>query len=461
MAHVFYADEKPLPLVKSKQQKTSVRTKDVKQSWSASLTKFFTFVKWVDDSRIYHLVRLIPRRLFNGFGHLIGYLIMGTSKTVKQRIFSSLTLLHPDLSVRKLEKYALANSKYLGMLILDIFFQLPLTSDLPNTKFFSYQHLDRLDQALKKGKGVIIPTVHIGQYFHVGVSIYNHPKRYPVCIIAKLDNLPLFQNINRSKYNNVYLIAATKFERILPFIKKQMALNRIIVTYHDYSNPSQLRVPIWKERYPTHLIHTPQSYIALHKLTGAEILPAVAIPNNVFGKSTIIFLDNSKIQSISKKYIHQSSKQFHGELSIALNASLYPYVVQYSHLWEEIMRLGAYRMTNELSLEGIQTNQDFIEKSFEKMHEIIDNSYEPERFPFDAQLHDLIDHTYNDILNYSDSLHIFTTFPSTHLSLTGLTGIGELKTIIQFLSEYFRKTGQIEISTHLENLLEQILQISG
>jgi hypothetical protein len=174
------------------------------------------------------------------------------------------------------------------------------------------------------------------------------------------------------------MYASTKFSTIKAQLKQNLENGHTLVMYHDYSSTSQLRVPFIENKFP-YLIHTPQSYIRLHKLTGAEILPLITVPDGTFGNSKLFFLDNTSIMETSRKYWDAPSSEFHGQLSTEINRQMYPYVRQYAPYWEEIMRFAGLRCADKIKFHKNCTLAEGIDQMQGKMISILENSWEPNR----------------------------------------------------------------------------------
>jgi hypothetical protein len=88
------------------------------------------------------------------------------------------------------------------------------------------------------------------------------------------------------------------------------------------------------------LVNVPQGAIALHRATGAPIVPALAIPRGRLTESTLTFFDPAPIQRVSDACKNLPQKEFHGRMSMEINKILFPHLVKYLHTWEEIITIG-------------------------------------------------------------------------------------------------------------------------
>ncbi len=464
MAKVFFADkdhlrhDKQVKKIKAKKgdkNPVTVQNKKPEQSWGDSLQGLFNFIKFIHVNRIYRMEKIFPISGLNMWGHLMGNLI-GSSSKLRKRLNQSMLALYPDKPKKWIAKMALTNIKYLGMLILDVIFRLPQTCDVKKGdmyEHYTYENIDVLDKALAKGKGVIIPILHLGQHFHAPNSIFLGPKRYKMTTVASAKNVPMYQYNNRAYMGNIELFASTSFSKISKYLKRNLERGHCLVMYHDYSSKSQLRVPFIYQKYP-YLIHTPQSYVRLHRLTGAEIIPLIGIPDKTFGKTRMKFLDNTSIMNTSKKYWNESDSEFHGQLSTKINQVMYPWVKIYAHYWEELSRFAGLRCADKLKFPPNCDLSLLLQLSFDKMREIITKSFEPGRK--DALILEKIDNTFKKIKNNIQN-------PSTHfrdhksfIDLSLMNTVSEIKKICCVLVKELTIFNEIDIIPHIQSLNQEL-----
>ncbi len=413
-------------IVKSSSKKDKVkgiRDKKEGQSWGDSLGPVFKVLKFFITKGIYRMYLYTPLYFFNGLGHFIGHFGLGSSGKVKKRTKESLRALYPNYSEKKISKLCDASSKFMGSLVMDIIFGFPQTVHRNGKKNITYKHFERFEQAIAQGKGVIIPTPHVGQFFHANFALACHPNHYKVSTIASIKNIPMYEFNNRAMYDNFHIYGSTSFSLIAPHLKKNLENNHSIIIYHDYSSTKQLRAPFLHGKLP-YLIHTPQSYITLHKQTGAVILPAICHPNGPMGKTTFEFLDNTAIMQASKDNWDKSNKEFHGNLSLEINKVVYHQVRRYAHMWEEIMRFAGRRAADEIQFPPGHTVKAFIEDINHKMLSILEKSFEPERN--DAALIAAITENFPKIIASINSPNEIIREHKTFIDLSLMNSISEL-----------------------------------
>ncbi len=455
MAHIYYADKKHLHSTYKKTGTGSgFREKKPEESWGTKMGPLFKIINWIGKKRIYKPIRFVPFSLLNGFGHFVGRFAFGSSKSVQRKMKASFLALFPTIYPKRLAKLIDAATKYMAMLFLDIMFRFPLTGDIPIKRFYKYKHTERLDKALLQGNGVIIPILHIGQFLHSPNMMVQYPhKKLKIGFVVSVANMAMYENANRKHFDNLYAFASTKFSKISPKIESLLKDNNAFVVYHDYSTKSQLRVPFIYGKFP-YLIHTPQSYISLHKRTGAEILPAISHPDGVFGKTRLEFIDNKSIIETSKKFWETSNEEFHGRLSTEINRVMYPYIRKYAHMWEEIMRLAVLRCADKIKFSKNCTIHKFLEEIQQKMLGVLDGSYEPDR-P-DNQLKILINEHFPLIINSLQNPDKILRPHKTFIDLSLMSGISELLKLCSVAQKELKMKGESQSSKLIQGFISKV-----
>ncbi|TFH28549.1 MAG: hypothetical protein E4G98_05260 [Promethearchaeota archaeon] len=415
-----------------------VREKKAEQSWGDTMGGILKFIKWIGRYRIYRIGKIQPYSALNAWGHLLGKLMFGTSSKIKRRTIASLKALYPNASPKKLEKFYTTNTKFMGMFFLDIIFRMPFMCDFPpqsQVDVIKYINFELLDNVLEEGKGAIALTLHLGEHFHNPGGMFLHPKKYQMAAVASVKNLPMYESNNRAHFDNLHIYASTKFSQISDKLKLALNKNQVLVMYHDYSSKTQLRVPFISDKLPF-LIHTPQSYIRLHKLTGAPILPLITVPDKVFGRSKLFFLDNTSIMEVSRKYWNAPQAEFHGQLSTEINRVMFPWVRKYGPWWEELMRLAGLRSKDELKFDPLCNFQKMLTTIQEKMLHIIENSWEPGRK--NAELKQWIADNWPPIIKAMDHPERVVRSHKTLINLSIMTSREELEKLTLVMAKELR-----------------------
>nr|MDO8114454.1 hypothetical protein [Candidatus Sigynarchaeota archaeon] len=208
-----------------------------------------------------------------------------------------------------------------------------------------------LQAALAKGKGVIMTSLHIGQFFHEVGGLVLDPRGYELVVVANMKNQMIFENLMQiPQYKRLRVVGSASFKQIKEKLANYLKMNKIVFLMHDIAGAHNLKVPFLPGE-KDFLVNLPQGAIALHKATGAPILPVLTIPDGRFTKSTLKFFDPAPILAASERHRNAPDKEFHGYLSIEINMIMFPYLVNYLHCWEEIVTMGTRTFDIKLRFE--------------------------------------------------------------------------------------------------------------
>jgi lauroyl/myristoyl acyltransferase len=299
-----------------------------------------------------------------------------------------LNILLPDLSPKAHKKLAKAYFAYMAELMLDMMFNIPYLQTHDHLKYLHATNQHFLDDALAQGKGVLMPTLHIGQFFHVLAycAFMANPDgsaKYEYVVVGTKENISMFsimiqkQGIKFPK-RNVFGIVTRNYADMKEVIARHLKKNRIVMLFYDFTKITHLQTPF--DGADTGFMKpTPQSLIALHQDTGAPIVPAIALPQGYLGKSEIIFFDSAPLSLISKQYEHASDKEYHGRICLELNRIMHPYIRLYPHVWEELMAFGIWWRLKKVRFDKNITIENFVTLIFMKVQDLITLSYDPKR----------------------------------------------------------------------------------
>ena len=360
-----------------------IEGKDKTNSEFDSLQVLWKVAVWMQTSGFYRPFIHFPAVLRKMFGTVMGHLML---KGKKRKIMTGINILFPKKSKKQRLKILSAYLSYMGRFMIDCMFCVPaVAQDHTMHKYISHEDIHYLDKALEKGKGVIMPTLHTGQFFHALGGIFIKPttkdpsKKYDLVVLGGRDNAAMFAPIT-ARYPNYYVLLTRQYSEVKDILIEHLQQNHIVVLYYDFASMKQLRLPLLGKP-DTMLKASPQSIAALHRITGAPIVPVVTCPQGDIGKSRLKFLDPSAINEVSRTLTENKvpKKEFHRQLSYALNKEIHPYLFKYAHVWEELMAFGGYVYKNRLKFPANYSTEDFLGNVQEKMLGMVENSYEPNR----------------------------------------------------------------------------------
>ncbi|UYP46674.1 hypothetical protein NEF87_002959 [Candidatus Lokiarchaeum ossiferum] len=443
MAHVMYFDQKKHP-------KSAI---NAGTNWAESVGYVFWFLKRWIRYRMYLLIRWIPLTIQEGIAGVLGQLFLGFSRKNQIKVQQSFNALYKHrLSTKRLKHLYRAHCSYMGKLVIDFMNGLPLRIDQDVSEFITFKHLDRLDSALKQGKGAIIPCLHLGQLVHLLYALAKHPTGYTIATIFFAPNIVTYEFTNRTWATNTYLYASTKYSRVAPYLQAHLAQNHLVILFHDYGTRHQMRVPFCQGVYP-YLIHTPQSVVKLHKDTGAPIIPCINTPAGVVGKTSLNFLDNSSLVNISQKYQNKSKKEFHGRMSTELNRLMNPSLRKFSHVWEEITDFATTRIADQLIVPPMINLQELILLVAKKSHQILEKSYEPGRD--DASIHELLQEMFLKIRSSLTVPETILVQASETIDLSQMNALSEIQTLCSYVKNLLQKASHFDEDVSI-NLITQL-----
>ncbi|MHA1583885.1 MAG: LpxL/LpxP family acyltransferase [Promethearchaeota archaeon] len=362
----------------SKQKKEIKMKNRDKKTRAEQLSGLFKINEFIHHYQIFRPFQLFPKRVMNIIASKLADKFMKSSK-LKARLMEGLDLLYGDhISKEKKEELYLNNVRFMAMLYLESIFFAPNLNFKTYSQYISLEGKKYLDKALEKGNGAIVTSTHIGMFTYFMGAFGYHKNKYPLMTVVSARNFQMYSNIvNRPELRHFKLLKSRKWSVIKKSLVSHLKKNGIVAIYYDYSKRGNLRVPFWDGKYP-YLITTPQSVIRLHTLTNAPIIPAILLPKSLINKAHVKFLDPAPLKEASKRISDHSGKEYHGELSTILNKMYGPYFRTYIEFWEEFRKFG-HRIMDVFVLEHQLKMNEVIIAVKEKIHEIIDNSYERNR----------------------------------------------------------------------------------
>lgn len=426
-------------------------------SWGKGLDKVFRFVNFIQHYRIYRMFAVLPKSVPLIIGRIFAVIMNGKNKVLHRKIASSIRTFLPNASPQQINSLVNASIIHMGQLLIDVMLHFPNITPKNIQSYLKYSHLDRLDRALAVGKGVLLPTVHIGNFFSIVAALVGHPKKYPLVVIANMGNQKVFEELIVQKgIKHLYMVGRDDFAKLEQILLTHLNANHCILIMYDMGKKTQLRTPFWYNRYPF-LVHTPQSIFSLHRKTGAPILPVVAKPINSLLLHEIYFCDPSPLDSVSQQFCipntMTSKKQIHGELALTLNQILFPYLTAFPHVWEEVHNFTISRSGDELCFIANITLNAFISQCHAKLYWILENSYEAHRK--DDKLSEILTKEFPKVtIALRDPNHVLF-FHKTRIQLRNLTGLQNFQKITNIIKDLLKNKNENEAHAILMQISNQ------
>jgi KDO2-lipid IV(A) lauroyltransferase len=151
----------------------------------------------MNDERIYKLLKLmvdllamIPRRILNFFSDLLGLVWYMLDKRHRNVVLENINLAYPKkFSKSDAKKFTRKNLKFIAGFIFEIIWSYSKKQD-ELYKYFSIKGLANIENAIKKRKGVILLTGHMGN-FELFIPAFAKAGIEPYVLYRKFDFKPL------------------------------------------------------------------------------------------------------------------------------------------------------------------------------------------------------------------------------------------------------------------------------
>ena len=373
-------------------------------SWGRKLQLMYFFPHMVQKYFMFRPFRKISFSLINAFTTPIGTLIAKATDKKVDKIFRDL-LPRKILKRERLKKWKIMVGQY----AINLFIEITLYLSNHRYQYFKYNRIEgfeHIQNALQQKKGVLIPSIHIGEFLHILSTLMIKRveidgKKGPIHTVglASVHNQLLYTEFTNT-YEHIHMVLAEDFKTVEQKVSEYLKKNCAVFILIDYSKPTHFRVPFIYD-YPTtrYLYPMPQLLTHLHYTYGSPIVPAIVLPQKDIAHSTVKFMNplvvtdpipklEGKIQEpflgmlnrdIDLIRAGQADKKIkNGILCLKLHRLFYPYVLKYPFYWEEILNYRK-RLQYPLKIDLCTTYPELLFSVCGELEKMIDNSYEPGR----------------------------------------------------------------------------------
>lgn len=151
---------------------------------------FYRYVFYLIALFFKSIVQYLPRRVILGFGRMMGKLCFWLLPRERKRTLEHLRLAYGNREdLVQIAQNAFIN---LGMNLVE-WFQLPRLGKYRKDKIFQYSGLEKIDQALQKGKGIIMLTGHLGNWEYLAAGLARCG--YQGAVIGRKIYFPLYNRL--------------------------------------------------------------------------------------------------------------------------------------------------------------------------------------------------------------------------------------------------------------------------
>jgi lauroyl/myristoyl acyltransferase len=263
----------------------------------------------------------------------------------------------------------------------------------------SWEGIEYIQNELKKGKGVIITSLHLGHFLHPGKIILDstyefNGKQLPMFlgILSSAENEFLVRE-QAETYPNLDIIITDNFSNLKQGIENHLKKNHVVFVVQDFCNADQLRVPfIHGMKKYDFLMPCPQLLSYFHYKLGSPVIYCVNIPESDLSRTKTIYFPSVNLykdpntepdENMRKELIRFQKNEMEeyerfGLISTEINRALNPYILQYPFFWEEVYPF-LKRSSYFIDISGVNSIGDALEIISERMIAFLKNSFEPGR----------------------------------------------------------------------------------
>ncbi|MHA1718118.1 MAG: hypothetical protein ACTSWX_08885 [Promethearchaeota archaeon] len=434
----------------------------------------FRFSHFIQRYKINRYFQYVPFRIFRALSVLVGYQhALNGHKTV----LKTWKFFYPERILKNVNLKRWTNSyiQYNIELWFDTTFYLTVRNSKNKDFFNPIEGFKHLEKALRKKKGVLVPTIHFGEFlhtlytlFHRRVIIDGEPQKILVLGLASKENEYLLRESYKS-LDNFKIIVTSDFKELKEILAEYLRQNYVVFLLHDYFSKTQLRTPfIYNSRKYNFLIPSPQMISHLHLKCGAPIVPVVALPRHNLKHSLVKFLpevspmtmNTSKETKTLRDEISNfqkgnlTKKQKYGLISLLINRQLYPHLLEYPFLWQ-----GAFlffeRTQFKINLHNIKSYNQFIQEILDKLKLYVKSTYEPGRK--DDEILQVINNIEEDLSKFINDPNDIIEINNKYIELGRLNGKKVIQKIIKILKNFqnpYIKSIYQEINEKLDTILK-------
>jgi len=172
------------------------KTPKKKDSWGNQLKPIFEITGWIHRTGFYKIWKFFPNLSVNIWGRLFGTIFLDKISKAYRSVIPALKAIFPEKSEKEIAKIYEANIAFFGQFLFRTMFITPRICEEFSRKRATFKNLEVIDEALKEGKGVIIPSIHLGNFIEgwLGAMVLLR-KEYVVAAVASMSNMALFNEL--------------------------------------------------------------------------------------------------------------------------------------------------------------------------------------------------------------------------------------------------------------------------
>ncbi len=319
--------------------------------------------------RIYKFFKIFPRTLRYAFHMWLGSRVwkMSAVSKIVENGKKSLRLIFSNKSEKEIKNISRNSWRLLGYGMFSL-----LLVDLPNLttknmhKFLEFKGLEHVDKALKKGKGIIIASTHVGLIpaMYIGMAL----KGYKTNLIANVEvSAPLIAIRPIPGIRCIPTGPMSGPNSIRPKLHYVLKENELLYVFADFSQRKQMGI-----KFLGKMGHTPGGIPILAKETGAAVIPAFTYSKG-YNKMVIRFLPEYKLvdKPTKKEFIGFNMLHFNNLMTWLIRRAPELY---FEHTSYDMLKVYE-RKTMVLNADSRQVGYTLLDLA----KEVIDTTYERRR----------------------------------------------------------------------------------
>jgi len=242
-------------------------------------------------------VILLPRSWALSAGEKLGQLCHGVLSKRRKLAEKNMHAAMPELSAQAVESKVKAMFGHLGILMMDIVRMKLFHAEKNLSRYFEFEHLERLKKAHEEGKGVLILTGHLGNW-EAG-SCFLPRLGFSTAFLAKKIKNPYidgFIRANREQGGAEMIDAKRGARRIL----KALGENKVVCVLLDQHHRDGIKVDFFGQP-----AQTTTMLVQLAMKTGVPVLPAFTLRTDdnryrTFFGEPVTFVPSSDPETIKR-----------------------------------------------------------------------------------------------------------------------------------------------------------------
>jgi lauroyl/myristoyl acyltransferase len=224
------------------------------------------------------------------------------------------------MSKVKVFKYFINRHKYKHFLSVFVFNEKNFVQ-LTQWVYPTFYNLRKINEAIKKGNGVIVLNVH--SFNHFALQILLQKKYNNISTIVMDNNAHLFFNNTKANINNKFYRYDEK--NLFFKLRKELNDNKIIIIHQDLINLGTRRIEVDFMKTKIHLLENIAAYLSFY--SSCEIISSYTI--SCGGIFTKIKFKNFNVNKYNTENIKQYVEIFHKSTAKYIES----FVRKFPHQW--------------------------------------------------------------------------------------------------------------------------------